>query len=281
MSDDERVAAVEILDDELHDVKALADYWAEELKGKPSVYTGVKVLELFVMDLIGRHSHEADIFSNQVNPFTDTVVVPWGLKCLAMSVLLMVNGYFIFSCMLYGKSQGLVWQRGWLIGSLVNLLLDIFIKQVNIVVVVYYFIPNMILQRALTAKQIIRKEISNICQLVNSFDRAADQNSQLAAATFSATDYLFVSTRVAKAFPNLLESAIVLSYRSPTVSSSQSREWGLSSTTRDRAAEDSLLAGLRSWITSMLLIFGGLSTSMQVLLISFNLTLITFTNNKP
>jgi hypothetical protein len=185
-----------------------------------------------------------------------------------MSVLLMVNGYFIFSCMLYGRSQGLVWQRGWLIGSVVNLLLDIFVKQVNIVVVVYYFIPNMILQRALTVKQIIRRAISTICQSAGNSSSLASHQLEHSAGAFSATDYLFVSTRVAKQFPNLLESAIVLSYRSPTVSHSQSKQWSTSTASTADMEHGGLLSMLTAWINSLLLLFGGMSTTMQVLLIS-------------
>ena len=48
---------------------------------------------------------------------------------------------------------------------------------------------------------------------------AAEGNS------FSATDYLFVSTRVAKAFPDSVESAVILAYRSQVIAQEQSERW--------------------------------------------------------
>jgi hypothetical protein len=53
--------------------------------------------------------------------------------------------------------------------------------------------------------------------------------------SFSASNYFFVSARVARAFPGLLESAIVLSYQSPAVSAELREKWGLQRSTSHKS----------------------------------------------
>jgi hypothetical protein len=57
----------------------------------------------------------------------------------------------------------------------------------------------------------------------------------LSARKFSVTDYLFVSAAVARAFPTLLESSIVLSYRSLSLSQHQLKRLQQQAATRTRA----------------------------------------------
>lgn len=99
----------------------------------PERHRGLRILQLFVLDLIGRDSRQAKIFENQLENFESELLVTWGVKCLCASALIVLNLFLIFTCMLYGRRQGMVWQRGWLIASMVNLLLDITVKQVGIV----------------------------------------------------------------------------------------------------------------------------------------------------
>ena len=96
------------LSQELEDVKKCSEKWKSELKGVPQSTVGVRLLQLFVKDLIGRDSRQANIFENQltVTNISEKRVVPWGIKCIAFTSLCCLNFYFIFSCMLYGHSKG-------------------------------------------------------------------------------------------------------------------------------------------------------------------------------
>ena len=68
--------------------------------------SGVHLLDLFVVDLIGRGSRKAKVFMNQSNSFRVHRVVTMGLKGLVLSIVVITNLYFIFSCMLYAKDKG-------------------------------------------------------------------------------------------------------------------------------------------------------------------------------
>lgn len=97
---------------ELDSVKKAAIQKIQDLKPLPPAHVGIRILELFALDLIGRDSHRASVFHNQFNAFETEMVVSWGSKCLAATVLILLNMYFIFACMLYGQKQGLEWQKG-------------------------------------------------------------------------------------------------------------------------------------------------------------------------
>lgn len=101
------------------------------LKLLPASHAGVEILQHFATDIIGRQSRRAKIFENQLRSFDKKLYVTWGFKCLVASCLLCINMFFIFVCMLYGKQQGLQWQRGWLIASSVNFVVEVFMKEVS------------------------------------------------------------------------------------------------------------------------------------------------------
>ena len=93
---------------ELEDVKKCSSEWISALKAAPQATVGVRLLQLFVQDLIGRSTRQAGIFANQlgVQQISEKRVVTWGMKCLAFSGLFFINGLFIYMCMLYGRSKG-------------------------------------------------------------------------------------------------------------------------------------------------------------------------------
>ena len=96
------------LTQELEDVKRCAQEWTAELRDAPQSTVGVRLLQLFVKDLIGRNSRQAHIFENQLTAknISEKRVVTWSMKCAAFAFLFGLNCYFIFSCILYGRSKG-------------------------------------------------------------------------------------------------------------------------------------------------------------------------------
>ena len=98
----------EALRTELAAVVEESNKWKKKMKKAPTSHKGVYLLELFVKDLIGRTSRKSKIFLNQVQTkhVEDKFVVTWGAKCLAITALILLNIFFIFTCMLYGRRQG-------------------------------------------------------------------------------------------------------------------------------------------------------------------------------
>ena len=66
---------------------------------------GEMLLQLFVLDLIGRKSRQGKIFSNQIEG-KSTFVVTWGAKSLLVAGIILMNLYFVLTCMLYGRAHG-------------------------------------------------------------------------------------------------------------------------------------------------------------------------------
>ena len=97
-----------VLTKELEDVKQCSAEWISTLKTVPQATVGVRLLQLFVQDLIGRSSRQASIFVNQlgVKQISEKRVVTWGMKCVAFTALCCLNCFFVYMCMLYGRSKG-------------------------------------------------------------------------------------------------------------------------------------------------------------------------------
>jgi len=146
--------------------------------------------------------------------------------------------------MLYANVKGQDWQRNWVITCAVYIVIDILIRNVNIVFVIYYYIPELIARQTRLMKVKLNRSIHNL--VVARFNRGRtalsmqakrasnpahstgepdSERSEPLAPEFSVTDYMFVSAHVARAYPHLLESCIVNSYRSLMVSDAQAGKW--------------------------------------------------------
>jgi hypothetical protein len=207
---------------ELKSVVAEANTWIGKLRTIPTDQAGVQILELFVRDCLGQHSMEATIFTQKVQPLKNAYVMTWGVKCVAFSCLLIADLYFIFSCLLYGRDKGWKWQMGWLYTCLVNLLVDIFINSVTLASIIHYFVPNLIVDRARSIRTSLTRIIHDMCDDVSKSSKdTATNGNKVRNAVFSSAAYFFVSAHVARAFPDLLESKIVLANRTFLLSNEQ------------------------------------------------------------
>ena len=101
--------AMAALDDEFKEVGKATMKWKQTLKQTPPATRGIRLLQLFVQDLIGRKSRQARVFVNHLEKqqLEEKMVMNLGAKALAFTVILLLNGYFIFSCMLYGREKGI------------------------------------------------------------------------------------------------------------------------------------------------------------------------------
>jgi hypothetical protein len=182
----------------------------EEFKSMSEAAEGCELLKLFFVDLLGRTSSQARILENNLNCYIirDKRVVSWSIKCMTVTMLVCTNIFFLYSCLLYGNEKGRAWQNAWLLNSVVNILIEIFFNNVTEAIVISFAIPETIFIQATAVKQTIGAVIEEICDKLDTVDR-----NLLSVPIFSSTDYLFVSTRLAKKMPHLMESSIVLAYQ--------------------------------------------------------------------
>jgi hypothetical protein len=220
-----------LLAEEIDLVRSEAQKSITRLRKLPDTMIGVQILEMFVLDLMGRHSSQAKLFANQRTAISTKIVTSVWLKGFAVAFLVVLNAYFIIMCVSYGQLKGRKWQLNWMFSCLAYLFVDIFIKHVNIVFMVYYYIPDLIKTDTATMKERLTKAIDSFVKRSyhkarkHAQSKSGSGSQQLSAhankrneVKFSVTDPFFVSSHVARAFPNLLESGIVLAYRSLTLS---------------------------------------------------------------
>jgi hypothetical protein len=207
---------------ELNRVKAEVASWEHHLRGRDSAFISIQLIELFIADLLGRDSVRAKIFINLFNNIQRGFYVSRRLKIVASACLLLMDGYFIFVCMLYGKDKGFNWQFGWLVACAASLTVDMFIQQAQVSLMVFYVIPNAVFDTARVLKIAFRQAISAFCDRIRNRDKASDV---FGAGGQTATDYLFVSAHLARLYPDLLESSIILSFQSFSVPTDLSNRW--------------------------------------------------------
>jgi hypothetical protein len=135
----------------------------------------------------------------------------------------------------------------------------------------------LIYENATETKKKLEEAVKMVCRIdavaggVGCTDEKGGHEILNNESLFSAPDYMFVSVHAARHFPDLLESAIVGSYKSHVVSEEQSARWMKHShAARTAAATDSfyILKLFPLLMTSCLLVLGSQSPKVQILFVS-------------
>jgi hypothetical protein len=225
----------DLLATEVSDVEVEAAAIIESLRLLPSVMVGARIFELFVLDLLGRRSNAAKLFVSYRQAIGCKYITTSWIKVLALFCIIGVDVYLMIMCRQLGGMKGRKWQLNWVICCVAYLFVDIFVKHINLAWILSYFVPSLIHEHVTEMKIRLAWAVDNfsnhMINLPSNSDSGppsavvADRRYSVAQgiSAFSVTDSLFVSVVVARAYPNLLESGIVLSYRSLTVSDYQAR----------------------------------------------------------
>ena len=190
----------------------------KKFKQLPPSLRGPEILRIFLMDMIGRETEECKVLQN--NLYDDfNYVVSWLLKCFTIALVFILNLYMMYMILLYGATKGILWQNAWAINALINCCVDFFFSSNVEAIVVFYFIPSLVTKDVYK----IQKKVSEIIDKMFSYNLTTKESSK--RSTFSSTDYFFLSNNIAKDFPSLDESALVLSYRDPLPIDPLRRQW--------------------------------------------------------
>ena len=126
-------------------------------------YLSLRILckQLFMMDLLGRDTHQARILETNMNCYvTDrTRVISWSVKCFIVSIFMMMNLVMVYGCILYGFSKGTAWQSAWMFSGIAIIAIEILFNNVTEAIVIYYAIPETIFREAVEAKKTLSKII--------------------------------------------------------------------------------------------------------------------------
>merc|ERR1711871_483512 len=165
---------------------------------------GCQIIGLFVRDMLGIDSLRGGCYHNKHNKeFGLKRAVTNEVKYAVFIILISFYGFLISVILSYGANKSRNWQYAWLVITLLKCVFDLSVKQMMLSVIVNYGIPNLVKDDV----NIVRKILES-CGL-----RLLRSKPAFHIKRFSATDYLFASTYVARVYPHLIESQLVLMYR--------------------------------------------------------------------
>ena len=176
----------------------------EEISSMPEHHAGAELMRLFCMDLLGTDTPKGGTFRRKYeSEFERTKVLSMEFKVCVAVAMALINVFLVMICVGYGATKGSKWQNSWLGLCLFKSAFDVLVKRFTQAVIIGFAVPNLILSEVRSIKANLRR----------SARRLAKDNADFKLDKFSATDYTFASSLLAKQMPHLLESKIILMYR--------------------------------------------------------------------
>lgn len=117
--------------------------------------------------------------------------------------VVLLNCFFIYFSLVRGLQRGRRWQMGYMVASIIQLIVEIFLYETSECIWVHFLIPDTVSADIRSIQTSLRKTVDEMV-LTN--------NPDWETYPLDAPTYLFLSTNLAKRFPDLIESMIILSY---------------------------------------------------------------------
>lgn len=136
------------------------------------------------------------------------------MRCAFLLVL--CNMFFIYYSLLKGANKGRQWQLLFLGGAVVQIVVEILLFETMECLWINFFVPSLVAEEVQRVNTLLVDTVDSICvdaqrqQHTEKYGAKEETRLQL----LNAADYLFVSAKMAKAYPRLVESMIVQSYQS-------------------------------------------------------------------
>ena len=206
-----REGAKEAICREIDQVKLATRAKVDKLKLATDEHIGLEILHTFVMDLLGRDTPAAIIFEQKADEdFARTIIVTRFTKIVAAVILFAMNAFFAYYSVLYGYKQGLAWQNDYLFACVAQMFVEIFINETLEVTWMNFFVPTLVADEVQKVSEAVVSSVGNLCaQSSKVMDLS---QGHLTRSLVHVPNYLFVSTNVAKAYPDLMESIIVRTF---------------------------------------------------------------------
>ena len=282
----------------------------------PDATIGTELLRLFVLDMLGKDSHHGRVFDVRSKMlFRSSRVVSAEVKTLAYGFIVYFNYYALSTCVAYAFLNGEVWQKAWLVTSLICVLFLLLIDATFEAYVVGYAIPTLVMPSIRKVQSELKRHMVATTQFMGfdslwssrtSYPTSDAENPQphvkliprlgnahaTVSSAFSSTKYLHESNMLARYYPYIPEGNVIRAYattsscgiyqlKSHTVG--QSNDGSGASTPREEeppAESPSLtlsrvLSRLGVSFAFMIVYLGGLPTLAQRLLVTLPMPCIT------
>jgi hypothetical protein len=167
-------------------------------------HAGLEILHLFMVDLLGRNTPAAKIFKEKFGEDFSHFQVVLAVQMYAAGALMVgLNAFFVYFILLKGLQKGQAWQLQYLVCALIQIVIDVLVFETTECVWLNVMVPRT-----------VQDEVAAAAAVLAMTAETAVSPQMLAQSGYflNAPMHLFVSARVAKAYPQLLESLIVRSY---------------------------------------------------------------------
>jgi hypothetical protein len=176
----------------------------------PRSMSGAELMKLFFMDMMGNSTIQARILKATVSEgvLTKKRVVTWGMKCSVIAGLVIVNLFFVYSCLLYAADRDLGWQYAWLWNAMINIAVELILGPCFEAFVLDCLIPGTIADEVEVAKVEVTRQVQRLCHPARN---SITGTPLLVDRPFPdlQSKYFYCSRVVAEKRSDLMESALV------------------------------------------------------------------------
>ena len=269
--------------DRLDHVLYVAQSRIGDLKRLPGAGAGVELFRNFIVDMLGRETYVGKCFDYKSESYFRLArVITWELKTLAVAVTILFNYWCFTTCVVYGALKGQVWMENWTLLSCFCLFFLVTVDMSVEAIMVGYILPTQIMPNVRLAQVMIKRSMA-----AQTKSALAKRNSDTKdAVRFSASDYVFVSTLMAREMLHLPEANLVLGYSDPLphAANAVKRSAGLCPSTTDvielllaRVSLPSLLLYIASFpvfaqraiVTAPMPIIGSFATGACIMAVTY------------
>ena len=213
----EEIIWMDKISSDIYDIVKRSQELRVKLDAQSEMQCGTELLYLFAVDLLGRTTPAARIFSNKTEQSVKNTyrVVSIYIKLLFVLAILVGDGLILKFLLDTTKHKLVNWMKWVGYAFLAYVVIDFVSVEGSKIAFVHLLVPNSVSANVIAAKNIILHTLEQMCSEDVEISLNNLSIGSVRKEKFSASEHLFISTRVAKHFPGLFESAIVLSYQDP------------------------------------------------------------------
>ena len=161
-------------------------------------------MQAFIVDLIGFGTRKATIFQQKfVEEYARTLIVSKPFKYLCFVIAILINFFCLYYCVVTASIKSKSWRDFFVLCLAMQSPFEVFISATLECLWVHVAVPFLIRDEVAAARKALSAMLEDLLSRRNRHE----------AFSLDATRQLFVSTRLAAAHPQLIESTLVLGYR--------------------------------------------------------------------
>lgn len=202
----------------LHDLQEIRSKQASELRrfrneNFSEQQIGRRLLFLFQLDLLpGVQGRILEAKANRDQQKRSSV--EWSTKIAVWLIVGLMDIGMLFFIFLFALTQDYHRQNAWFLSFVMWLVVEVCLSSTNTVIVTHMVIPTIIMKDINVIK---KRLVDNIRDYQSSLtaDSKKKRKKEEETNKFNAADYLFVSNRLAKSYPDMKESQIITMFSTP------------------------------------------------------------------